>query len=104
MKISGTALVSATIFSGTDKAYNWATDTTVESGGTATVIDGLRYDLKQEQGSGSTSWKTEFLIEGVKAPAGIDEAARIEIGAEKWNIVNVNRVPTEAIIIFGLRK
>lgn len=104
MRVAGTAKVSATIYSGQDKAFDWATDTTSASGGVTKTVLGVKYDLKQEQGAGNTSWHTEFLIEGVDAPAGIDEAATMDIAGEKWNIVNVNRVPTEAIIIFGLRK
>lgn len=102
--IVDTALVSATIYSGRDIAFTWATDTAVESGGVTSQVKGLKYDLKQEQGSGNTAWRTEFLVEGVKVPASIDEAARIEIGAEKWNIVHVNHIPTDAVVIFGLRK
>jgi hypothetical protein len=104
MRIAGTAKVQATIFSGQDKAFDWGTDTATESGGSSPTVWGVKYQLKQVQGTGETSWQTEFLIEGVDAPAGIDEAARIEIGSEKWNIANVNHIPTEAVIIFGLRK
>jgi hypothetical protein len=104
MRVAGTAKVSATIYSAQNKAFDWANDTTTASGGTTKTVEGVLYQRKQVQGVGDTSWQTEFLIEGVDAPPGIDEAATIVIAGETWNIANVNRVPTEAVIIFGLRK
>jgi hypothetical protein len=104
MNIAGNAKTSAVIYSSENRAFDWSSDETTPSGGTQSSVEGVLYDLKQAKGEGATSWRTEFLVEGVKVPAGIEAAARIEIGSDKWNIANVEKVPTGAVVIFGLRK
>lgn len=105
MRVAGNAKTTATLHSNqTDNAFNWATDASTPSGGATTTVEGIKYDLKQTQGTGATSWMTEFIFEGVNEPSpGLDEADWIEIAGDRWEIVVVKRVPTDAVVILGLR-
>jgi hypothetical protein len=104
MELAGTAKASATFKSGGTTDVDFATDTAVTTGGVSTPIEGILYQLKQRQGNDATGWQTEFLVETAKLPAGISEEQTVVINGATWNIVNIQRIPTDAVTIFGLRK
>lgn len=105
MRVAGTAKVSATLHLGKTNTFNAATDTMVASAGTDVPLLGVKYELKQEKGV-TNKWATEFLLENADIPAGVnvDVKDNLVIAGEKWEIANVERIPTEAIVILGLKK
>lgn len=103
MQVAGTAKTTATIhIKGAGGVYDPETDTTTSST-TNSTVEGVLYNLRQAQGFGPTAHSTEFLIEGVESPAALHEADTVTIDGKEWEIVEVQQVPTKAVVILGLR-
>lgn len=99
------ALEWVTLHLAKTQTYDYATDKMVESGGADIPVEGLFYQEKQSQDL-TTTRQTVFLIQGVAAPDGVVEAdtlTRNKTG-EKWQVYQVDPIPTEAVIKLYLRR
>lgn len=104
MQIAGDAKTTATLHIGKTQTYDFTTDATTPSGGSDPVVQGIFYQDKQQQGIDTTKTLATFMIEGADVPAGIDEADSLTIGATKWEVYEVDRIPTDAIYLLRIRK
>lgn len=104
LNLAGTAKTTGILHLGKTQVYDPVLDQTVGSAGSDVTVEGLKYDLKETQGEGPTSFSTMFMLAAADAPAGIDEADSITIEGSMWNIVDVRSVPGKAIYQLGLRR
>lgn len=101
---AGNAKVTATINGpALPGAYDPATDTTSSSSVADYSVEGILYRSIQQQ-KDATGNEAMFILKGVDAPAGIDEANTVTIEGKLWNISMVEPIPTNAVIMLHLRK
>lgn len=102
--IAGTAKTTAVLHLGKLGTYDPVADVTAPSAGSDVTVEGVFYKAKQTQGTDNTAKERLFIVEGADAPDGIDEADTATIDGSVWNINEVERIPTEAVIILHLRQ
>ena len=105
---AGNAREEVVLHVGKTLAYDYDTDSQTATGGRDITLKGVFYEDKQAQAA-ATGDSTRFIFNGADVPAsilpaGVTEDATLTRNGNVWNVFNVERIPTGAVVILSVRR